>query len=128
MQETHTDRMHVSVSNLAAPIPSDPPGLETRLLFTTDKPLSPLAVYVNAIYLMYELSKHRWDDVLQRGWVTCELGYGFVIFLGTGPFLQTKNMVLSLYRSVLAMAYRLNTGIKVFDREDRIQEGGRTSP
>lgn len=115
--------MNVSVSNLGAPIPSDIPGLEAKFTFDTDKPLNPLAVYMNAIHLMYELSKHPWDDVLQRAWVTCELGYGLVISLKTSRFLQTRYMILSLYQSVLAMTearpgfYRLKTEINLFEKD-----------
>lgn len=118
---THADSKATSISNLTAPIPPDPPGLRLRLDFKSDRPLNPLAVYVNAIHLMHELAKYPWDDVLHKSWVTCEEGYGLVISLHTSLFLQTRYIVSALYKSVLAMAeerpgfFRLSSRLNFFD-------------
>jgi hypothetical protein len=101
MRETYTEWIIVSISR---PLPPDPPGFKPRLFFNTDKPLSPSAVYVTAIDLMHHLAKYPWDEVLQTSWATCDQGYDLLISLDTTPYLQNRYMVLSLHRSVLAMA------------------------
>lgn len=101
MRETYTEWTIVSISN---PLPPDPPGFKPRLFFNTDKPLSPLAVYVTAIDLMHQLAKYPWHDLPQTSSAMCEQGYDLLISLETTPHLQNRYMVLSLHRSLLAMA------------------------
>ncbi len=104
-------------------IPPDPPGFEVRLNFdSAGEPLEALSVYITSIELMFQLAQQPWTSAVNLRHLSpvVKNGYKSTIFTrlyGRSDELQTRHVLLALYKGVFAMArgdpgfYRLNAGI-----------------
>lgn len=103
-----SDGLDTNVSSLGAPVPPEPEHFEAKLQFNKEQPLSPLGVYVNAIAGMHFLSQLSWSARFRVSWVIREPQYNVLISFSDKPIhippIQTKHLVLTLYKAILAMA------------------------